>query len=176
MNVPGMPGALGGAKAGLSDQERQMVKFMESAVESCPFKTVMSGGAGFALGGAFGLFMSSMRYDTPLTPAGNAISQLPMRQQLREGLRDMGRSSLRSARNFGLIGAIFSGTECCIEGFRAKHDLANGVAAGCITGGALAVSGGPQAVGLGCVGFAAFSAAIDWYMRLPEDEVRKPVI
>ena len=33
---------------------------MQGAMESCPFKTVMSGGMGFALGGAFGLFMSSV--------------------------------------------------------------------------------------------------------------------
>ena len=29
-------------------------------MESCPAKTVISGGMGFALGGAFGLFMSSV--------------------------------------------------------------------------------------------------------------------
>lgn len=29
--------------------------------ESCPFKMVLSGGAGFAMGGFFGLFMSSVR-------------------------------------------------------------------------------------------------------------------
>ncbi len=34
---------------------------MQGAMESCPFKTVISGGMGFALGGAFGLFMSSVR-------------------------------------------------------------------------------------------------------------------
>lgn len=88
----------------------------------------------------------------------------------------MYRSSLSSGRNFGLVGAIFSGTECCIEGFRAKNDLYNGVAAGCLTGGALAAKAGPQAAAVGCAGFAAFSAAIDYYMRLPADETRKPVI
>lgn len=35
---------------------------MQGAMESCPFKTVLSGGMGFALGGAFGLFMSSVRW------------------------------------------------------------------------------------------------------------------
>lgn len=29
-------------------------------MESCPVKTVMSGGMGFALGGVFGLFMASV--------------------------------------------------------------------------------------------------------------------
>ena len=35
---------------------------MQGAMETCPFKTVISGGMGFALGGAFGLFMSSVCY------------------------------------------------------------------------------------------------------------------
>ena len=53
--------------------------------------------------------------------------------------------------------------------FRAKNDLTNGIAAGCITGGALGARAGPQAAAVGCAGFAAFSAAIDYYMRMPSD-------
>jgi len=126
--------------------------------------------------------IEQMRYDTPLsstfpgTPGAAAISDLPFRQQLKLGLKDMARSSYSSAKNFGMIGAIFSGTECCIEGLRAKNDIWNGVIGGCLTGGALARNAGPQAVGIGCVGFAAFSAAIDSYMRMDEDEKRKNVI
>lgn len=78
----------------------------------------------------------------------------------------MGKRSWSSAKNFGTVGAIFSGTECVIEGFRAKNDIYNGVAAGCLTGGALAIGAGPQAAAIGCAGFAAFSAAIDTYMRM----------
>ena len=73
----------------------------------------------------------------------------------------MGKRSYSSAKNFGMIGGIFTGTECCIEGLRAKNDLWNGISAGCLTGGALAVKAGPQAAAVGCAGFAAFSAAID---------------
>jgi import inner membrane translocase subunit TIM22 len=76
----------------------------------------------------------------------------------------MYRSSISSGKNFAKVGAIFSGTECAIEGLRAKNDLWNGVAGGCLTGGILARSAGPQAVAVGCAGFAAFSAAIDAYM------------
>lgn len=82
----------------------------------------------------------------------------------------MGQRSLSSAKNFGLIGTIFAGTECCIEGFRAKNDHINGIAAGCLTGGGLAYKAGPQAAALGCGGFAAFSAAIEWYLRRPETD------
>ncbi|KAH8654041.1 putative mitochondrial import inner membrane translocase subunit tim-22 [Tricladium varicosporioides] len=130
----------------------------------------MSGVMGFALGGAFGLFMASMQYDTPLSsPGAAAITSLPLRQQLKQGFKDMGARSYSSAKNFGKVGAIFSGTECCIEGFRAKNDLANGVIAGCITGGVLAAPAGPQAAAVGCAGFAAFSLAIDSYMRRPSE-------
>ena len=199
-------------------------------------KTVMAGVMGGGLGAMFGLFMASMRYDTPMgqplptanaspvaggaataakdaagaakgTPITNAvraaatntaaststlpsaaatqaissggaatapaatspfaqpgISDLPLKQQLKHGLRDMYRSSISSGKNFAKVGAIFSGTECAIEGLRAKNDLYNGVAGGCITGGVLARNAGPQAVVVGCAGFAVFSAAIDAYM------------
>ncbi|KAH7396285.1 mitochondrial inner membrane translocase subunit Tim17/Tim22/Tim23/peroxisomal protein PMP24 [Pyrenochaeta sp. MPI-SDFR-AT-0127] len=103
------------------------------------------------------------------------ITDLPLKQQLKHGLRDMYRSSLSSGRNFAKVGAIFSGTECAIEGLRAKNDLYNGVAGGCITGGVLARNAGPQAVAIGCAGFAVFSAAIDAYMRMPEDEKSRPI-
>ena len=114
-----------------------------------------------------------------LNPTGGGatipLTDLPLRQQLRAGLRDMYKSSLSSGKNFAKVGAIFSGTECAIEGLRAKNDLYNGVAGGCLTGGILARNAGPQAVVVGCAGFAVFSAAIDAYMRMPEDERSRPI-
>ncbi|KAI4627759.1 hypothetical protein J4E89_001128 [Alternaria sp. Ai002NY15] len=229
-----MPAAMN-PNAGMSEQEQQMVKAMQMGMESCIGKTVMAGVMGGGLGAMFGLFMASMRYDTPMSqplpvntpatkpttaatgatatagvkpstitagsvnsasaatltsaPSASAtatlpnptatgtvpLTDLPLRQQLRAGLRDMYRSSISSGRNFAKVGAIFSGTECAIEGLRAKNDLYNGVAGGCLTGGILARNAGPQAVAVGCAGFAVFSAAIDAYMRMPEDERSKPI-
>ncbi|KAG9244731.1 Tim17/Tim22/Tim23/Pmp24 family-domain-containing protein [Calycina marina] len=148
-------------------QQQVMIKQMQAVMESCPGKTAVSGVMGFALGGAFGLFMASMQYDTPMAtnPNATAIQSLPLKEQLKKGFRDMGSRSFSSAKNFGKVGAIFAGTECVIEGYRAKNDLLNGTLAGCITGGALAAPAGPQATALGCAGFAAFSLAIDSYMR-----------
>ena len=82
----------------------------------------------------------------------------------------MGSRTFSQAKTFGFIGMAFSGTECAIESLRAKSDLHNSWSAGCITGGALAYKAGPQAAALGCGGFAAFSTAIDWYMRQPADD------
>ncbi|KAK0727331.1 mitochondrial inner membrane translocase subunit Tim17/Tim22/Tim23/peroxisomal protein PMP24 [Lasiosphaeria miniovina] len=142
-------------------------------MESCYVKTAMSGVAGFGLGGLFGMFMASMAYDTPYHTAGAAvspISSMPWRQQLSTGFRDMGKRSYSTAKNFGKVGALFSGVECGIEGLRAKNDMGNGIAAGCFTGAILARNAGPQAAAVGCAGFAAFSAAIDAWMRMPKDE------
>jgi len=168
-----MPGrglaGLQGNTEGMSSQEQVMVKTIQGVMESCPGKTVMAGTMGFVLGGAFGLFMSSMSYDTPLTAAGRELTSLPVREQLRRGLKDMGSRSYSSAKNFGMVGALFSFTECGIEGFRAKNDITNGVAAGCVTGGILGAKAGPQAAAIGCAGFAAFSTAIEYWLRMPSE-------
>lgn len=137
-------------------------------MESCPVRTALAGGAGFALGGIFGLFIASMSYDTPMHIPGStapAISSLPIRQQLKIGLKDMGSRSYSTAKNFAIVGTIYAGTECAIESLRARHDMYNSVSSGCITGGVLAKSAGPKAAAIGCAGFAAFSAAIDYYMN-----------
>ncbi|KAL0465593.1 Tim17/Tim22/Tim23/Pmp24 family domain-containing protein [Neurospora intermedia] len=195
MNFPGTPGggAPGGgagAAPGGYDPNDPNIKMMQKAMESCFAKTVMSGGAGFALGGVFGMFMASMAYDTPYhspttpgtgpgaNPAAAGIpgykpvdlSSMPLKEQLKHGFKDMGQRSYSTAKNFAKVGALFSGIECGIEGLRAKNDLGNGVAAGCLTGAILAKNGGPQAAAVGCAGFAAFSAAIDAWMRMPSEE------
>ena len=57
-----------------------------------------------------------MRYDAPMTAGADAITKLPVKDQLRQGFKEMGKASWSSAKNFGLVGSIFAGTECCIEG------------------------------------------------------------
>ena len=59
------------------------------------------------------------------------------------------------------MGALFAGSECIIESYRARHDSRNSIYAGCATGAILGYSGGPKAMCIGCASFAAFSALID---------------
>jgi hypothetical protein len=68
------------------------------------------------------------------------------------------------AKGFGAMGALFAGSECVVEKFRAKHDVYNSVYAGCSTGAILAYSAGPKAMCIGCASFAAFSALIDRFI------------
>lgn len=61
MSFPGFPG---GSNQQSMDpeaaQQQAIIKAMQAGMESCPVKMVISGGAGFALGGVFGLFMASV--------------------------------------------------------------------------------------------------------------------
>src|SRR5207244_2978582 len=86
---------------------------------------------------------SQMQYDTPFQGTG-PVTTVPLRQQLKIGFRDMGARSWSTAKNFGLIGALFAGIECGIEGFRGRNDLTNSVGAGFLTGAILARNGGPR--------------------------------
>ena len=83
-----------------------------------------------------GLIGYQMRYDTPMSsPQSAEITKFPVREQIRQGFKEMGRASWSSAKNFGIVGAVFSGTECCIEGVskpssspsRHHHEPANSV-------------------------------------------------
>lgn len=139
---------------------------MMNFMHSCPGKSAIAGVTGFGLGGVFGLFMASMSYDTTLgTGVNNAIADLPFKQQMKIQFSDMGKRAWTSAKNFGFIGLVFTGVECSIESLRAKNDIWNGTMAGCLTGGGLAVKSGPTNALIGCGAFAAFSTAIDMYMR-----------
>jgi hypothetical protein len=59
-----------------------------------------------------------MQYDTPLStnPTAANITTLPLRQQLKQGFKDMGSRSFSSAKNFGKVGAIFSFLRAVLRG------------------------------------------------------------
>ncbi|XP_074029554.1 mitochondrial import inner membrane translocase subunit Tim22 [Leptinotarsa decemlineata] len=82
-------------------------KMVESFFESCAFKSAMSCVVGYGLGAAIGLFSSSMG------PASVTDTAEP--QTARQVFREMKTTTLGYAKNFALIGALFSGVECAIE-------------------------------------------------------------
>jgi len=133
-------------------------------MESCVAKTIIAGGGGFGIGAFFSLMSASFAYEDPLlrqqTQAG-----LNTGQKAKEIFKDMGKGMWKSGKGFGKVGALFAGTECVIEGYRAKNDIANSVAAGFIAGGILARNSGPKAAFGGGIAFAAFSAVIDLFLR-----------
>ena len=142
-------------------QQAIMQMQMQELFDACPTKTVVSGVAGFGIGIAWGVLMGSFDHNIHT----EEFLQLSTKEQMRRTLKDMGTRSYSSAKNFGLIGAIFAGSECVVESFRAKHDIYNVMISGCFTGGVLGSRAGPQAMVSGCIGFAAFSAAIEKLMN-----------
>ncbi|XP_043095068.1 mitochondrial import inner membrane translocase subunit Tim22-like [Puntigrus tetrazona] len=143
-----------------SPQKTDEQKMIERGMESCAFKSLIACVGGFVLGGAFGVFTAGIDSNVGLDPKD------PLRTPTaREVLRDMGQRGMSYAKNFAIVGAMFSCTECLIESHRGKSDWKNAVYSGCITGGAIGFRAGLKAGVLGCGGFAAFSAAIEYYLR-----------
>lgn len=140
----------------------QPFEFMEACVAKACVGAVMGG----AMGAGMGLLIGS--YSTiapPMTlPGVPDPPKIPMKVQFREAFYQTGRRSRRWGKNFAMVTIVFSGIECVVEKYRAKHDVRNGVIGGCVTGAVLAANQGPAAMCLGCAGFAAFSAAIDSFM------------
>ncbi|EIW72794.1 hypothetical protein TREMEDRAFT_25751 [Tremella mesenterica DSM 1558] len=160
---------------GTTPQEReefqQMLKYqkmMGTVMESCPLKVVMAGGAGFLMGGFFSLMSATFAYEDPLSRASRDV--VGTRAQTAYVFKEMGKSMWRSGRGFAKVGALYSGVECGIEGYRAKNDLTNAVSAGFVTGAILARNSGPVAMAGGGAAFAGFSAVIDWWLRRPPAE------
>ncbi|XP_061608587.1 mitochondrial import inner membrane translocase subunit Tim22 [Phyllopteryx taeniolatus] len=151
------PGVMGGLPVPSKSEEQKMI---ERAMESCAFKTLLACVGGFVLGGAFGVFTAGIDTNVGFDPKD------PLRTPTaREVLKDMGQRGMSYAKNFAIVGAMFSCTECIIESHRGKSDWKNAVYSGCITGGAIGFRAGLKAGVLGCGGFAAFSAAIEYYLR-----------
>ncbi|KAB5592772.1 Import inner membrane translocase subunit tim22 [Ceratobasidium theobromae] len=135
-------------------QQRKMENWMRMASESCAFKSALSGGIGTA----------SFAYEDPMNRL-TTDPNLNTRQKTSEFFKSTGRSMWRSGSGFAKVGALYSGVECCIEGFRAKNDMVNAVSAGFVSGAILARNSGPRAAVAGGLAFAAFSGAVDLFIR-----------
>lgn len=130
---------------------------IQNLFESCAFKAMMSCVAGFGLGAAIGLFSAS------LGPDLSTATEF-QKQTVKSVLLDMKTRTLSQAKNFAILGAIFSITECTIESYRAKTDWKNGTLAGGITGGCIGLRAGLKGGIYGAIGFAVFSTIIEYYL------------
>lgn len=134
------------------------------------------------MGAAIGLFSSSVNPNIS-TPG------VEKQQSAREVFREMRSTTHGYAKNFAMIGMVFSAVECTIESVilveisvfpvdtqfiwcffyikqsRGKSDWKNGTYAGAVTGGMIGLRAGVKAGLVGAAGFAAFSTVIDYYMR-----------
>ena len=132
---------------------------IHGVMESCAFKSVSACVIGFALGGAFGLFTAG------LDPNITGESPHAPRQSGRDVLKEVRARGWSMAKNFAIVGAMFSGTECLLESYRGRSDLTNSVTSGMITGGLLGLRAGVKAGVAGSAAFAAFSLVIDYFFR-----------
>ncbi|ORY88951.1 Tim17/Tim22/Tim23/Pmp24 family-domain-containing protein [Leucosporidium creatinivorum] len=166
--VPGYePGPGGVAKTPEERREilnsiKQM-RLVQAGIESPVAKATLSGGMGFAIGAFFSLMGSSFTLEDPFR--ATQYDGMKTMQKAKLVFKDMGKGMWRQGKGFGMVGALYAGTECVVEGYRAKNDIYNSVYAGLISGAVLGRNSGTRAMILGGMGFAAFSAVIDTYIR-----------
>lgn len=117
-------------------------------------KSLIMGAGGSVLGLLFGTFFFTMK------PTDIDTSK-PLRDQIRQSYRGFVPEVTKTAKGFAKLGFLYSLFDCAIARERARQDIFTALYAGCLTGGALAWRGGPAAMATGCVGFGAFSAAME---------------
>lgn len=137
----------------------------EDFMNNCAVRTIMSTVMGAGLGVVFGIFMGTM--DT--SHIDGSLTTEAQKKTFRETMREVGKSTWSRSKSYGkgfaTVGALFSGSECVIETYRAKHDMWNSIYGGCTAGALMAHSGGPKAMCFGCASFAAFSYLIDRFIE-----------
>ena len=84
--------------------------------------------------------------------------------QLKDGVIQMKVRGLATAKNFAIMGGLFSSIECVIEKARGRKDTTNAVVTGALTGAILGARGGPRAIVMGAGGFAFFSVIMELLM------------
>ncbi|CAF0723409.1 unnamed protein product [Didymodactylos carnosus] len=128
-------------------------------MESCVFKAGISCVGGCVIGVGLGVFTASI--DPMSTIQTSRPGEIPT---LKDVWREMKARSIGYAKNFAIVGLVFSTIECNIETYRAKADIKNGTYAGFVTGGLLGFRAGLQAGVLGALFFATFSTAVEYYL------------
>jgi import inner membrane translocase subunit TIM22 len=124
---------------------------------------ILAGAGGAVLGAVLGGFMHSMQPVDHMYLANNP--NLTTWEQVKIGYRGIGAACGRHGRMFSKIGVLFATLECLLERRRGGRDIPNGMYSGCIAGAMLSFSSGPSNAALGCVGFAAFSGAMERMMH-----------
>ncbi|PKI84875.1 Tim22p [Malassezia vespertilionis] len=127
-----------------------------------PAANMATAAPGSATGSAAKVPGSSLKPTLPPVPP---LPEVNTMQSTKKFFVQTGKSMYSSGKGFGKVGAIYSGIECCIEGYRARSDIWNPVVAGFLSGGILARHSGPRAMFAGGMAFAAFSGAIDLFLH-----------
>jgi hypothetical protein len=109
----------------------------QASRESCTTQAIISGAVGGVAGAALGAVLAP--FQSNVTALEN--QDLPMKEQMRRGMREIGSQSRSWGRNLMVVGAVFQCSECFVAKARGSHDRWNPIYGGCVTGGVLASSG-----------------------------------
>lgn len=134
--------------------------------EACITKAALASAVGSVFGAGLGFMIGSYQNMSPPIglPGVPDPPEIPLRYLLRESWLSTARKARRWGKNMLAVGFLLAGSECCVEKYRAKHDLYNNLLGGAVTGAILAARQGPWGIFFGSVGFALFGVATEWMM------------
>ncbi|KAF2839771.1 mitochondrial import inner membrane translocase subunit tim-17 [Patellaria atrata CBS 101060] len=124
---------------------------MDHSRDPCPWVALSDFGGAFSMGAIGGAVWHGVKgfRNSPLGERRiGAITAIKARAPVLGG-------------NFGVWGGLFSSYDCAVKGVRKKEDPWNGIIAGFLTGGSLAVRGGPRAMRNGAIATAILIAVIE---------------
>jgi len=148
----------------LSEETRVLPPDSYVYMSSCALKVVSGSLMGAFAGVGMGFFFGMMGDNTLQVAQGREVPTAPVRESLRSSIKALMAKSRNMALTFGVLTALFEGSECVVERYRGKHDVWNPMFSGCFAGAASAAKAGPGAACFGCLGFAGFSVLIDKVM------------
>lgn len=131
---------------------------------SCGVKIITGAVMGSVVGVAMGIFLGAMGDNTLQVAQGKEVPSPPLKELMRASFKSTMAKTRGLALTFGVLTALFEGSECVVERYRSKHDVWNQIISGCFSGATLSAKAGPGAACLGCVGFASFSIIIEKIM------------
>ena len=134
--------------------------------EACVAKAAIASALGGVFGAGLGFLLGGYQNLSPplMLPGVPNPPDIPMKYVFRESWMSTARKARRWGRNMLAVGALLAGTECCVEKYRAKHDLYNNMIGGAMTGAILAARQGPWGIFFGASGFAAFGMVTEYFM------------
>lgn len=135
-------------------------------INSCGLKIVQGSITGAVIGVAMGIFFGFMGSDSTSIQVvnGREVPNAPVRELFRSSFKITAGKARGMALTFGVLTALFEGSECVVERYRSKHDVWNQVISGCFSGAVLSAKAGVGPACLGCVGFAGFSILVEKIM------------
>eukprot|EP00667_Euglena_gracilis_P026103 EG_transcript_31130 len=142
----------------------EVEEVMQRITNSCAIRSIAGAGLGYGMGIVFPMVMFAFGGGMGMGDTTVGVSARTHWKAYKVDVVRAVKQARHGAGGWAMIGFLFGGLELAVEKRRARHDIWNPTLTGFVVGAVQARKGGPlMSFGAGA-GFAAFSAAMFWFM------------